>query len=81
MADAVTEQVIAVVARVADVDPERLDPEADLREAYGVDSLLGLQIVAALENRFDLEVPDEDLDCYTTVHSIVALVRRLQEEG
>ena len=81
MPDAVTEQVVAVVSRVADVDPDRLDPDADLRSEYGVDSLLGLQIVAALEKRFDVEVPDEDLDCYTTVNAIAALVRRLQEEA
>ena len=77
--DPIQAEVVAIVARIADIRPEDLRPEADLRSEHGVDSLLGLQIVAGLEKRFDLEVPDEDLDCYTTVDSIVTLVRRLKE--
>jgi len=83
MADSQTmlDEVTTIVARVADIDVDKLDPDADLRAAHGVDSLLGLQIVAALEKRYDVEVPDEDLDCYTTVRSIVGLLERLTAEA
>lgn len=75
--EAITREVTEIVARIADVDADRLGPDADLRVEHGVDSLLGLQIVAALEKRYDVEVPDEDLDCYRTVRSIATLVERL----
>jgi len=43
-----------------------------------IDSLQGLQIVAALERRFGVDVPDDDLDMYTSVRAIVDAIGRLR---
>ena len=69
-------EVIAVVASITKVPASRITPETDLRVDLNVDSLQGLQIVAALEKRFNVELSDEDLDSYTSVRSISAAVQR-----
>ena len=70
-------EVIAVVAGITKVPASRITPDTDLRVELNVDSLQGLQIVAALEKRFDVELSDEDLDSYTSVHSICEAIRRV----
>ena len=50
----------------------------DLRVALNVDSLQGLQIVAAIEHHFGMDVPDDELDNYATVRAISATVDRLR---
>ncbi|HET7618534.1 MAG TPA: acyl carrier protein [Gemmatimonadaceae bacterium] len=74
--DSTEQQVIDVVSAVTKTPPERITPETDLRLDLNVDSLQGLQILAALEKRFDVELADEDLDAHTSVRSIVDAMRR-----
>ena len=75
-----TEQnVMAIVAAITKAPRHTIGIDTDLRADLNVDSLQGLQIVAALEKRFDVELPDEDLDSYTSVRSIVTVLDRLRD--
>jgi acyl carrier protein len=76
--DALEENVTEIVSRITKVPASTIDPDEDLRVAYNVDSLQGLQIVAAVEKAFDVRVRDEEIDFYTTVRTIANTVRRLQ---
>jgi len=73
--DDLVRAVTAIVARAAERPAEELAPDADLRADLGIDSLLGLQIVAMIEKEFDFEVPDDQLDQFTTIREIAAGVR------
>lgn len=68
--------VIAIVAAITKAAPQSIGLDTDLRLDLNVDSLQGLQIVAALENHFHLELPDEDLDVTTSVRAIVEALRK-----
>jgi len=59
------------------------DPATDLFASGAVSSLFALQLVMALEKAFDVSVAGDDLklDNFRTVNAMVALVRRLQDEG
>jgi acyl carrier protein len=50
--------------------------DTDLREELHVDSLLGLQIVAAIENEFGIVVPEDEIDDYSSVRVIAARVEK-----
>jgi acyl carrier protein len=76
--DTTREAVIQVISHIAKVSPSRILPQTDLRLDLNVDSLQGLQIVAAIEKRFEIEIPDEELDHYTTVDEIVSTIHRLR---
>jgi acyl carrier protein len=69
--------VIATIARIAKVPPERLTPDADFRKHLRLDSLTGLKVLAALEKRFGVSVPDLEIDRVRTVAQAVELVRKL----
>jgi len=76
--DALEENVTEIVSRITKVPASVIDPDQDLRVAYNVDSLQGLQIVAAIEKAFDVRVDDDQIDFYTTVRTIADTVRRLR---
>jgi acyl carrier protein len=79
--DNIEQEVYRVVSRIAKTPAERLRPDTDLKGELNVDSLQGLQIVAALEKRFGISIPDEDLDSYTTIKLIVEVIRKEIERG
>ena len=74
--DPIQPDVIAIVATITKTPPDAIGPDTDLRLDLNVDSLQGLQIVAALENHFKLQLPDEDLDSTTSVRAIVEALQR-----
>ncbi len=78
MAGPLAQEVAAIVGRIAKTPPERLAGDTDLRAALNIDSLQGLQIVAAVEKRFGIVVPSEEMDFYTTIDSIIATIERLR---
>lgn len=74
--DEVEQEVIRIVSGITKVSAAGISTDTDLRISLNVDSLQGLQIVAALEKRFGIIIPDEDLDSYTTINLIVETVKR-----
>jgi acyl carrier protein len=79
--DQIEQEVYRVVSRIAKTPTDRLRPDTDLKGELNVDSLQGLQIVAALEKRFAISIPDEDLDSYNTIQLIVEVIRKEVERG
>jgi acyl carrier protein len=75
--DPIQQQVIAIVSRVTHVPEERIKPTTNLRTELNVDSLQGLQIVADVETAWNVRVPDDQVDFYTSIDTIVAKVREL----
>ena len=63
-----------VAVEVLGVDPDVITEEARFKEDLEADSLDLVELVMGLEERFDIEVPEEDLDGVTTVGRAVDLV-------
>lgn len=51
-----------------------LQPGDDIYEALQIDSLQALELLTALEQRFDVEIPDYELQDVRTLASIAELV-------
>ena len=73
--DRLTQEVIAIVASVAELDPGTVSPSATLEE-LGVDSLDGLRIVAAVEKRFGIVIDEAEIGKIRTMPDILELVLR-----
>jgi acyl carrier protein len=74
-------RVRAIVAEVVREDTRATGRDDDLVEALGVDSLQGLRILAAVEKRFAVRLPDDELVHMRTIGRIVDAVERLQHGG
>jgi acyl carrier protein len=58
---AIESLVRGLIADVSKHDVSSLPADDDLVEHLGVDSLMGLQILAAVEKHLDVRLPDEEL--------------------
>ena len=67
-----TELVHQIVADVIEVEVEELGYDDNLPEEHDVDSLLGLEILVALEKQFKVKIPEAMLQEMTTVNQICA---------
>jgi acyl carrier protein len=63
-----------VAAEVLSVDPDQITETARFKEDLDADSLDLVELVMGLEERFDIEVPEDDLEGVTTVGQAVDLV-------
>ncbi len=63
-----------VAAEVLSVDPDQVTETARFKEDLDADSLDLVELVMGLEEKFDIEVPEEDLEGVTTVGQAVDLV-------
>jgi acyl carrier protein len=59
--DDITAVLIDELGRIApETDTTRLDPEAELREELDIDSMDFLNLVTALSERLEIEIPESD---------------------
>jgi acyl carrier protein len=63
-----------VAAEVLSVDPNQVTETARFKEDLDADSLDLVELVMGLEERFDIEVPEDDLEGVTTIGQAVDLV-------
>jgi len=53
------------------VEPERIKPETALRDELSLDSLDMIEVVYEIEERFDVQIPEEKVREITTFAEIV----------
>lgn len=70
-----------IVGRISTRDLTALELDDDLVETLGVDSLQGLQILAGVEKRFGIRLPDDELIALRSVRRIVDTVDRVRTGG
>ena len=69
-----------LVSRITRIDVAELSPEVRVREELGIDSLMAMEIVAACENRFDIQIDEEQLFEIETVGEFYNLVVSILNE-
>ena len=65
----VEEKVIEIINDQLGVDEKQVNPEASFIDDLGADSLDTVELVMALEEEFDIEIPDEDAENIATVQN------------
>lgn len=68
-----------IVAEAVGIPPSRVEMDSLLREDLGADSLDLVEIAAGLEEAFDIEVPDEEVERARTVRDLVRYVALARE--
>ncbi len=74
----VEEQVRKIVAEQLGVKEEQVTPEAAFVDDLGADSLDTVELVMALEEEFECEIPDEEAEKITTVQAAIDYIKERQ---
>lgn len=65
------ERVIKMVAEQLGVKEEDVKPDSSFIDDLGADSLDTVELIMALEEEFDTEIPDEDAEKLATVQDAI----------
>ena len=77
---AVTEKIVQALASYLKRDPATITESHHLRDDLGLDSVAVIELLFEIEERFKLQIPDQDLPGLSTVGSVAAYVQgRLAE--
>jgi len=79
MTEDLEKEIKSLVAKVIKIPEEKIDPQANLFRDLGVDSLLGIEIFAALDKKYGITVPEDKLRGINTLNDIIALVKELKK--
>ncbi len=69
-------QVKEIIIEQLGVDEAQVKPEASFIDDLGADSLDTVELVMALEEKFDIEIPDEDAEKIVTVADAIGYVEK-----
>ena len=61
------EKIKEVVAEQLNVEPDEIHEDSSFVDDLGADSLDLVELVMALEDNFDMKIPDEDVEAIKTV--------------
>ena len=70
----VLEKVKAILAEQFDVEEDKITAETDLQEDLGADALDVVDLLMSIEDEFDIEVPDEEVENLKTVGALVSYI-------
>lgn len=72
---ALEQRVQEIIVEQLGVTKEEVVPEASFIDDLGADSLDIVELVMAMEEEFDVEIPDEDAEKIQTIGSAIAYLK------
>ena len=69
------ERLIQAIADVLDLDASTITEESKFVDDLGADSLDIVELIMALEEEFDIEIPDADAEKVVTVTDVVDYIK------
>ncbi len=75
MADDIESKVKSIIVENLGVDASTVTPQASFVNDLGADSLDTVELVMALEEEFDLEIPDEEAEKIQSVGQAIDYIK------
>lgn len=73
------DEVLEIVSMVIEKDAGDISLDAHLVQDIGADSMMALEILAALEKKYKIVIPEDKLKDMTTVNNIIAMVEKAKK--
>lgn len=70
----------SLIAEIIEKDPGQVTPEARFYEDLGVDSMMALEILAAIEKKYRIAIPEEKLAQLVTLKDTVTVAKEYLEK-
>jgi acyl carrier protein len=74
----IDQEMIDIIVEQLSVEKDKVVPNASFVDDLGADSLDLVELIMAMEEGFDIEIPDEDAEKITTVQDAVNYVNNLK---
>lgn len=74
------EKVKSIIVEQLGLNPDEITMESSFVDDLGADSLDIVELIMALEEEFDMEIPDEDIEGISTIADVVNYIKNHIEE-
>ena len=64
-----------IIARITEIDPATIKLESKFVDDLGMDSMMALEILAAMEKKYKIQVPEEKLSQLTNLKEAIKLTK------
>ena len=75
--DNLEKEIRSIVATILEMDEKKITPEANFMEDLGMDSMMALEILASIEKKYKIKIPEENLSKVTNLNNAVEIARRI----
>ena len=75
---AIEQEMIDIIVEQLSVERDKVVPNASFVDDLGADSLDLVELIMAMEEGFDIEIPDEDAEKISTVQDAINYVQKLK---
>jgi len=72
----IRQEIRRMIARVTEREPEEVSDAALFKEDLGVDSLMAMELMVAVDRKFKIDIPEEEFTMATNVDQAVTIVQR-----
>ena len=79
MADNFEKEIAKMVSEILEIPETDLKPEADFANDLGVDSMKAIEIVAAVEKKYKVIVPEKDIPKIRSLKEVIEMVKSLKK--
>ena len=73
------EKLIELICRYVDIAPAKLNADTNIRSELGLNSLELVNIAVAIEDEFDVEIPDREVMNIETLADAVAIIEKYMD--
>ncbi len=74
----VFEKIRAILAEQLDIDENDITMESNIAEDLGADSLDVVDLIMSIEDEFEIEVPDDQVENIKTVGDVVNYIENMK---
>ncbi len=75
MSDSIQERVKAIICEQLDIKPDEMSLQSSFIDDLGADSLDIVELVMAMEDAFQMDIPDEEAEKIQTVNDAIEYIR------
>ena len=70
-------EIRALIAEILEIRVEQILPDTMFVEELGMDSMMALEILASVEKKYKMRIPEEYLPKVTSLRSMLAIAKNI----
>ena len=78
--DNLEKEIRSIVAEILEIKETNIRPDANFADELGMDSMMALEILASVEKKYKIKIPEEYLTKVTSLKNMVEIARKIMEK-
>lgn len=74
-------EIRSIISEIAEIEPEKITSQAAFIEDLGMDSMMALEILAGIEKKYKIQIPEEKLMALKNLEDTIKLTKEYLKAG